>query len=328
MSSPTPIPTVASAPFDAADADVILRTSDNVDFYFYRLILSLVSPFFKDMFTLPNPATPDGKDDKKNETHVIPVSEDSVTLDHTLRFVYPGIEPPVLSTWEEVEPVFETFIKYQMEETAPFSSILSCLLQTAGKAPATIDTTNDRHAQHWRAYSTMRVLAKVEKYKDSLPEGTTTDAMERALMVPFFELMTAFVEDLEGWSAKDFIRLMKRHRSQVLEQHIPSFQSWKDDDARWTYRCYAATAGNVSFGDSLKLDRKQISEWYASSLVPSLQRWETLDMTLFSYEPSTTCLHCNRVHCSYMVNASAEIYRAEIGRALSVCLVLSSKRNW
>ncbi|EIN03893.1 hypothetical protein PUNSTDRAFT_29952, partial [Punctularia strigosozonata HHB-11173 SS5] len=59
-------------------ADVILRTSDNVDFRVYKLILSLASPFFSDMFTLPQamdanvgqPVPP-----------VINMAEDSATID-------------------------------------------------------------------------------------------------------------------------------------------------------------------------------------------------------------------------------------------------------
>ncbi|KZP19346.1 hypothetical protein FIBSPDRAFT_862753 [Athelia psychrophila] len=46
--------TEASAPFDRADADVILRSSDNGDF---KLLLSMGSPFFEDMFSLPQSPT-------------------------------------------------------------------------------------------------------------------------------------------------------------------------------------------------------------------------------------------------------------------------------
>ncbi|KAF9240602.1 hypothetical protein BU15DRAFT_73833 [Melanogaster broomeanus] len=50
-----PLPSTAPEPFDNIDADVILRSSDNVDFRVFKIILSLTSPVFKDMFTLPQP---------------------------------------------------------------------------------------------------------------------------------------------------------------------------------------------------------------------------------------------------------------------------------
>ncbi|KAI0255963.1 hypothetical protein BJV78DRAFT_1113987, partial [Lactifluus subvellereus] len=50
-------------PFDDADADIILRSSDQVNFHVYKVILSVASPFFKDMFSLPQPV---GADDRQN----------------------------------------------------------------------------------------------------------------------------------------------------------------------------------------------------------------------------------------------------------------------
>ncbi|KAI5983733.1 hypothetical protein EDC04DRAFT_2836658 [Pisolithus marmoratus] len=44
--------TTASWPFDDLNAEVILRSSDNVDFRVFKCNLSLASPVFKDMFTL------------------------------------------------------------------------------------------------------------------------------------------------------------------------------------------------------------------------------------------------------------------------------------
>lgn len=56
-------------PFDDDDADVVLRSSDNVDFYFHRVLLSKASPFFESKFSLfqPSPALSDS--DSLHETH-------------------------------------------------------------------------------------------------------------------------------------------------------------------------------------------------------------------------------------------------------------------
>jgi hypothetical protein len=69
-------------PFDDADADVILQSSDQVDFHVYRIILSKSSPFFKSMFSLPQP-------DAANKQPVINLTENSRTIEVLLAFIYP-----------------------------------------------------------------------------------------------------------------------------------------------------------------------------------------------------------------------------------------------
>ncbi|KAJ6584804.1 hypothetical protein B0H19DRAFT_1106674 [Mycena capillaripes] len=79
--------TVAASPYDdPAHADLILQSSDNVNFFVYRLILSLVSPVFKDMFAMPQPS------ESTVESHpVIPVAEDSTTLYRILTWCDPRV---------------------------------------------------------------------------------------------------------------------------------------------------------------------------------------------------------------------------------------------
>ena len=50
---------IAPAPFNNVDldADLIFRTSDNVDFYVHKLILKKASSFFADMLTLAQDTT-------------------------------------------------------------------------------------------------------------------------------------------------------------------------------------------------------------------------------------------------------------------------------
>ena len=60
MLMPSKVPRIsimAPEPFDRLDADLILRSSDKepVDFRVFKLFLSLASPFFAMVFTLPQP---------------------------------------------------------------------------------------------------------------------------------------------------------------------------------------------------------------------------------------------------------------------------------
>ncbi|KAJ7657355.1 hypothetical protein DFH06DRAFT_1473317 [Mycena polygramma] len=97
--------------FDAENADVILRTSDDVDFRVFKPVLSLASPFFKDMFGLPQDPTAD-------EVQVITISEDSTVMDALLRFCYPCAAPDIRSL-DKLHRVIEAMVKYQMFDLVP-----------------------------------------------------------------------------------------------------------------------------------------------------------------------------------------------------------------
>ncbi|KAF8216665.1 hypothetical protein K438DRAFT_1658112 [Mycena galopus ATCC 62051] len=51
--------TDAPPPFDDPNADIIIRSSENVDFRMHKLLLALASPFFKEMFEVAQPMTTD-----------------------------------------------------------------------------------------------------------------------------------------------------------------------------------------------------------------------------------------------------------------------------
>ncbi|KAH9027761.1 hypothetical protein EDB84DRAFT_1563314 [Lactarius hengduanensis] len=77
--------TAFGPPFDHADADTILRSSDQVDFPVYRIILSTSSSFFKSMFSLPQPKA--SVSEKQNP--VIDLTENSKTISILLTVIYP-----------------------------------------------------------------------------------------------------------------------------------------------------------------------------------------------------------------------------------------------
>lgn len=117
LDSQTPTP-CASPPFDHDKADVILRASDNIDFRVFKLFLSLASPFFETLFDLPQPSVEMNTDAEiKDGLPVIPVSEDSNTLDPLLRFCYPCTlaDDPVLENFRDVVNILEAAKKYSLD---------------------------------------------------------------------------------------------------------------------------------------------------------------------------------------------------------------------
>ena len=109
--------TYAAAPFDHPKADVILRSSDNVDFRVFRLFLSLASPVFEALFDIPQPTKLSGDQEVRDGLAVIPVSEDSKTLDMLLRFCYPCTlaEDPSLDVLKDAMDVLDAAMKYSLD---------------------------------------------------------------------------------------------------------------------------------------------------------------------------------------------------------------------
>ncbi|KDQ61487.1 hypothetical protein JAAARDRAFT_66597 [Jaapia argillacea MUCL 33604] len=113
-----PICTNAPAPFDNPNADVVLRTSDHVNFRTFKLILSLASPFFSSMFSLPQSNAGEGGQGalgqvKEQGLPVVPLTENSEVITKMLTFCYP-IGNPVLTTLEESEELWGLGIKYDI----------------------------------------------------------------------------------------------------------------------------------------------------------------------------------------------------------------------
>lgn len=69
--------------FNASDADLILQSSDGVDFAVHRCLLRWISPFFAGMLTLPQPG------DIPNARPVINMVENAASLRLLLGFCYP-----------------------------------------------------------------------------------------------------------------------------------------------------------------------------------------------------------------------------------------------
>ena len=109
--------TYAATPFDHAKADNILRSSDNIGFRVFKLFLSLASPFFETLFDIPQPDEENGDQEVKDGLVVIPVTEDSKTLDALLRFCYPCTlaDDPSLEVLIDAMDVLEAARKYSLD---------------------------------------------------------------------------------------------------------------------------------------------------------------------------------------------------------------------
>ncbi|KAG1739360.1 hypothetical protein EDD22DRAFT_959386 [Suillus occidentalis] len=112
----TTTPTCAPSPFDHPEADIILQSSDSVNFRVFKLFLSLASPVFETMFKLPQPAV-GANEDTKDSLPVVPVQENSKTLDTFLRFCYPSTlaEDPSLENLADIKAILGAARKYSLD---------------------------------------------------------------------------------------------------------------------------------------------------------------------------------------------------------------------
>src|SRR6202041_1557624 len=79
-------PTKSLPTFDVPDTNIIIRSSDLVDFRVHKSVLAMTSPFFRDLFSLPQPSdtkTSDG-------LPVVELSEDSELLNSLVSIIYPA----------------------------------------------------------------------------------------------------------------------------------------------------------------------------------------------------------------------------------------------
>lgn len=74
---------------NSPDADIVLRASGGKEFYAHKLVLSLASPVFRDMFSVPRPSG------ESSQTPIVDVSDPPEVLEMFLQFIYPFRNPSI-----------------------------------------------------------------------------------------------------------------------------------------------------------------------------------------------------------------------------------------
>ncbi|KAI0630432.1 hypothetical protein C8Q77DRAFT_1063731, partial [Trametes polyzona] len=117
------------SPFDDPLADTIIRSSDDVDFRVYKIILEIASPVFKSMFPLPNASNP------SSGAQVVTVDETARVIETLLRLCYP-IAPTPIDDLDHFVAVSEAAKKYETAGTHVYlEKQLETLLNARGVDP-------------------------------------------------------------------------------------------------------------------------------------------------------------------------------------------------
>ncbi|KAH9009772.1 hypothetical protein EDB85DRAFT_1902758 [Lactarius pseudohatsudake] len=103
-------PSSVSLCLDLPDANIIVRSSDRVNFRVHKSVLAVSSPFFQDLLSLPQPLD----DELVDGLPVIQLSEDADLLNSLVSLLYP-ISPVIPSSYEKGFALLAACQKYDME---------------------------------------------------------------------------------------------------------------------------------------------------------------------------------------------------------------------
>ena len=92
------------------DADVILRASGGKEFHAHKLVLSLASPVFRDMFSVPQPPPTES-----SQLPIVDVDDPPEALEAFLQIIYPT-RNPLIEKIETLVAVLRLADKYDAKD--------------------------------------------------------------------------------------------------------------------------------------------------------------------------------------------------------------------
>jgi hypothetical protein len=167
---------------DMPNADVILQSSDLFKFRVHRGVLVTSSPFFRDMFSLPQPSNdePAGA----AELSIVPVPEDGAVLNSLISMLYP-VPPEIPKSNDDILALLSAAQKYDMVTVQ--SSIRA---EASRRAWLSL-----RRAEAFRMYA-------IACSRSLIPEMET--AARLTLDYPLtFESLGGALRSFEGWALRD-----------------------------------------------------------------------------------------------------------------------------
>ena len=179
---------------DMANADIIIQSCDSVNFRVHKLGLSLSSPFFDDMFSLPQPSDQDVVD----VLPVVRLSEDADVLKCLLTMLYP-ISSVIPNSYDKTLMVLAASQKYDMDGVQ--SRIRAEIRDKTLPMPTGAAT--------FRAYA-IASIGGLSSEKEMLARLTLDFPMT-------FEYLCDELPFFEGWVLRDLISFRKRCRDNLIE---------------------------------------------------------------------------------------------------------------
>jgi hypothetical protein len=270
------------------NADVVLRSSDLVHFRVHKLVLAMSSPFFSDMFSLPQP--PDGT--APDELPVVQLSEDSEVLNSLISMLYP-IPPEIPSSSVNILALLAAAAKYDMDAALSF-----------------IRVEASRRGLHLSRSEVFRVYA-VACSKGLIPEMET--AARLTLGHPLtFESIGDELRLFEGWALRDLANFRLRSMHNFCS-NWESFSDWHKGPSKIWVGCPSSKGSNKdrrlptwliggflvgSTGRPVMVDRLEpiLMKRFTATIPTSVQLRDEYLKTLQTHVNEKDCNFCMKVH--------------------------------
>ena len=195
---------------DMANADIIIQSCDSIKFRVHKLVLSMSSPFFGDVFSLPQPTD----QETINGLPVMRLSEDAEVLNCLLTMFYP-IPSMIPNSYNKALMVLAASQKYDMDGVQ--SRIRA---EVQGK-----NLPMPTGAATFRAYA-IASTGGLSPEKETLARLTLDFPMTFGYLCDDLPLF-------EGWILRDLIRFRKQCRDNLisclesfLDLRKPPFNIW------------------------------------------------------------------------------------------------------
>jgi len=306
-----------------------------VDFRVFKLLLTLSSPFFSDIFTLPQPPpsvpgspyadevydldgtrSPDRRDRK---IPVIQMAEDSETLRLFLGLCFPiSVHPrqTKFTSLPQLQKVTEAAVKFEM------TSILTHLRQELLSA-------------HFLESQPLRVFAVAYRY------GWDPEARQAArytLRQPWSGIL--FVAELEFISAATFYRLQEYHRmcGEVASSRVLLQPALAEADDCWTWVTCRKCPGTSQAPTSIffRNPHPDVRRWWAQWIEEvakevkkrpwgeTVRKWDLMNR---AFDRSGSCAYCGP-RARQDLEAFAQVLAVEIEKDVSsVSLILLTRMS-
>ena len=178
---------------DVIDANLIIQSSDLVNFRVHKAVLAMSSPFFKDLLSLPQP--PDSK--TIDGLPVVQLPEDAELLRSLVSMLYPVHQVPP-KTYDKVLYLLAACQKYDM---VPVKTLIRAEVDR-GNFPSPVGT------EAFGAYA-------IASSKGLIPE--MKNAARLTLDSPMtFETIGEDLRLFDGWALRELARTRKRRRDNVV----------------------------------------------------------------------------------------------------------------
>ncbi|KAF8491521.1 hypothetical protein F5888DRAFT_1054043 [Russula emetica] len=269
--------------FRVPDANLVIRSSDLVDFRVHKSVLAMASPIFGDTLSLPQPSDSEIVDGLP----MIRISEDSELLNCLVSILYP-VPTVIPNSYEKVLYLLAACQKYDM------ASVQSFIRAEVNRG----EFPSPTGAEAFAAYA-------IASGKKLIPEMQY--AARLTLDHPMtFEILGEGLRLFEGWALRDLANFRKRCRDNLLpcfesllELDQPPFNVWICCTQSQSYYSTSETPGGYSPPWLTKLFQKYINESREAFSKPLFNPRRIQSEYFSALEAHMTpdyCISCTKVH--------------------------------